>query len=162
MKVTIDSTFPNFLKSLDEKVLAIRTNRTTTEREKTLELRNLRKLSYDLASNTFTKDVKKLMTKHSVMLRFDLISVELMKKLTEQKIKYNIYFDVNGLDVVQIVRPDRLENQMFIEASVLAHGFFNIAPRFPEYNLLLGFIEDPKINEILQLAFFLVPSTMAV
>lgn len=157
MKIEIDSTFEEFNEELNKKIEAILNDPLLSTSDKKEKIRDQRKLSYSVASKCFYEETKNLLIKMNVFSTFDNLFLKINQVLGLEKIRYNIY---DNLSVIQIMKPGDLQHHKLVEAEILADAFFNITKESKQYNLLLGFIEDRKVNEILQLCFYIYPGLM--
>jgi hypothetical protein len=157
MKIDIDCSFNQFASDLDKSVRQTMENPTLTEKQKRDLARQIRKDGYSLASTVYFDDLKAMLAQQGVYEHLDEITERLFATLATQKIRYNIF---SNLETLQLIKPDGLSHERFIESEILAKSFFNLSYQLKKYQLFLGFIEDEKINELLQLAFHIVPHAM--
>lgn len=153
MKIEVDSTFQEFSTELKEKVSEIKKDPYFTTKDIQEVLRARRKNAYTIAANTFPDDIKVLLERHDLIAKYGELTKKLSLRLQEEKITYNTYPDWG---VIQIFINGETHHQYLVDAEILAKEYFQIFPENQHYDLLVGFCEEPRVNEVLQLMFYLV------
>ena len=152
MRIEIDSTFQEFSDELKNKVMQMRATIVDGKRLRA-ELRELRKSSFLLASKSFPDEIKELLNRHALVRRYAERGQKLDALLRTENITYNAF---DELSVLQIITPADVLHEQYMDAEILAKEYFALTPDLEHFDLLIGFCEEPKVNEVLQLTFYLI------
>jgi hypothetical protein len=158
VKIDIDSTFEEFSAELDAKASAIYASPGMSIREVQEALFNVRRDAFNVASQCFPSEVKVLLNHHQLIRKFGVLVTKAEAHLRRHDIKYNIFQDIL---VLQIISKNGTTHERFMFTDILMKEYLGITVGTPHYHLIAGFCEDPKVNETLQLIFYLVTGAVA-
>lgn len=152
MGLSLDISFAEFLKEVEEKAEAIKKDSALTDEEKKAAVEELFHINYLVATKVYPDEIKGLFKKFKVYEILNRFEKSISNRLEKGGLSFNVFYD---LQVLQVIKSEHTYHQKLSPPEELLKSLFKIEPGFPEYFLFLGFACHPKNFELLQLALFL-------
>lgn len=154
MKLSLKIEFKDFLSELSEKAKAIEEDKSLLPEKKASELNELVKINYLVACQIYPERVKEILNRFKVGDVLNELGEKVFTFLNENNMEYNVFYD---LGVIQTIKDGLTYHEKLVSSEELLLNYFKVDKSKPENLILLGFIAEPKNNEVFQLGTMLFP-----